>query len=242
MTEQQARPHAIIIGASSGVGAACASRFSLHYRVTGISRRGTLPEGLSEEHAVGLPCDATSSDALKTAVESAVGRFGKISLMVVAAGMQLIKPVRNLKEAEIHQLLGTNVAVPVLAASLFASQRFSHPDAVLCLVSSIAAQRSEPGIVLYAATKAATSSLVQGLAKELSPRRVVGVAPGWLDTPMTQAYAHVYTPEFVDGLKSRSPLGLASVDDVVDSIEFLASGGAKKVTGQVLVVDGGASL
>lgn len=242
MNDERARPHALIIGASSGIGAACAERFSVSYNVTGISRRGTLPLSIPSKVGFGVACDATSVDALKICIDEAVGKFGKISVMVVSAGLQLIKPVRNIKEQEALNLLDANIAAPLFAASLFSSQRVTNPDAVLCLISSISSIRSEPGIVLYGATKAAINSLVAGLARELAPRRVVGISPGWLDTPMTQAYSHVYNSEFQEKLKSRTPLGIVSVEDVVNSIEFLSSSRAKSITGQVLVVDGGASL
>lgn len=242
MSRESARPHVIIIGASSGLGAACAQRFSSYCNVTGISRRGTFPGEMPLDGSHSIACDATSSEALRAAVEQAVERFGKASLVIVASGLQSIKPIRNTKESDVLDLLKTNLAVPLYAASLFASQRFSNADAVLCLISSISSIRSEPGIVLYGATKAATNSLVSGLAKELAPRRVVGVSPGWMETPMTQAYSHIYTPDFVEALKARTPLEIASVEDVVDAIEFLSSPKGRKITGQVLVVDGGASL
>lgn len=242
MADAGMRSHAVIIGASSGIGAACAQRLVVDHHVTGISRRGTFPVAMDDSHSLALACDAGSLEDLKASLATAVERFGKISKMVVTAGMQLIKPVRTFKEQEVLDVLRTNVGVPFFCASLFASQKFTQADAVLCLVSSIAANRAEPGIVLYGATKAATESLVGGLARELAPRRVVGVSPGWLDTPMTRRYDHVYTPEFIASLTERSPLGLAQLDDVVDGIAFLTSAQAAKITGQVLVVDGGASL
>ena len=242
MNDVNCRPHVLIIGASSGLGALCAEHFSSDYNVTGISRRGTIPNSVSMKTSLAISCDATSADALKASVNEAVSKFGKISLMIVSVGSQLIKPVRNIKEQEVLNLLAANVATPIYAASLFASQRISTENAVLCLISSISSIRPEPGIVLYGATKAATESLVAGLAKELAPRRVVGISPGWLDTPMTKSYSHVYTPKFIEELKTYSPLGIATTEDVVQAIEFLSSASANKITGQVLVVDGGASL
>lgn len=242
MANSQARPHAVIVGVSSGLGAGCAKRLSGSYNITGLSRRGLLPDGIPVESSLALVCDATSPDVLKTCLDKAVNSFGKISLMIVTAGKHLIKPARNVKEQEVHALLKANMALPVFVSSLFASQRFTHVDAVLCLVSSIAAFRPEAGIVLYGATKAATNALVAGLAKELAPRRVVGVSPSWLDTPMTQAYPDIYTPNFVKEMKLHSPLGLVNIEDVLDGIEFLVSAKAKMITGQVLVIDGGISL
>lgn len=236
------KKHIVVIGASSGIGAACAVHFSKSCYVTGISRSGKIPEGVSSENYYSQLSNAASLDDLKESISSSVNKFGKISTIIVSAGLQNIKPVRAFKEAETLQLLTTNIAIPYFTATVFASQKFTQSDAVLCLMSSISAKRPENGIVLYGATKSATESLVAGLAKELAPRRVVGVSPGWLDTPMTQQFPHIYTKDFIQHLNEKTPLGGICEQDVVNTIEFLSSPSASKITGQVLVVDGGASL
>ncbi len=234
--------HVLIIGASSGLGYECMRWFSKNYSVTGLSRRGLIPEDINKEVALGLACDANDLGLLRSSLESAVAHFGKISAIVVASGIQNIKPVRSFKPEEVLNLLSTNIMLPFNVASLFASQKFSEPNAVLCLVSSISATKPEPGIVLYGATKAAVESLVTGLAKELAPRRVVGVSPGWLDTPMTQKYSHIYDNSFIGKMKELTPLGMISIADVVHAIDFMVSENAAKITGQVMIVDAGASL
>ena len=80
---------------------------------------------------------------------------------------------------------------------------------------------AEPAIVPYAASKAGLDALIKGLARELAPRRAVGVAPGWLDTEMTQAHARLYGAEFKEALEKRSPAGAATVESIVDAIAFL---------------------
>jgi NAD(P)-dependent dehydrogenase (short-subunit alcohol dehydrogenase family) len=236
------KKHVIILGASSGLGAECAKRFIETYNVSCLSRRGIIPETINRESAVGIACDGTSLTSIRESVEEAINRFGKFSLMIITSGTQNIKPVRAFKESETFDMLAVNIALPFHAATIFSSNKYSTPDSTLCLVSSIAAKRPEPGIVLYSATKAATEALVIGLAKELAPRRVVGVCPGWLDTPMTQKQSHVYNDKFIDALKIKSPLGIATTNDVVDAIEFLSSSNSSKITGQILVIDGGVSL
>ncbi len=236
------KKHALIIGASSGLGYECMRWFSRSYNVTGLSRRGLIPDDIDTEVALGLACDANDLDLLRSSLGVAVSHFGKISLIVVTSGIQNIKPIRSFKPEEMLNLLSTNIMLPFNVASLFASQKFSESNAVLCLVSSISAIKPEPGIVLYGATKAAVESLVGGLAKELAPRRVVGVSPGWLDTPMTQKYSHIYDDSFIGKIKESSPLGVVGIADVVQAIDFIVSEKAAKITGQVMIVDAGASL
>lgn len=236
------KKHVVVIGASSGIGAECVVHFSKYCNVSGISRSGIIPNGTVLENYSSYVCNAASLEEIKASFSSAVDNFGKVSLVIVSAGLQNIKPVRAFKEAETYELLTFNIGIPYLVATVFASQKNSQADAVLCLISSISALRPENGIVLYGATKSATESLVAGLAKELAPRRVIGVSPGWLDTPMTKRFPHIYTQDYVNKQQYKIPLGGICIQDVVNAIDFLSSPAASKITGQVLVVDGGASL
>ena len=236
------KPHALIIGASSGIGFACVKRFEGKFRISALARRVHVFEDFDPENVRCVSCDVSSAESIEVAFSVAVKEFGKISVLIICAGVQLIKPIRSLKLADIRNVIDVNLTSQVIAASLFASQKYSEQQAVLCVVSSVAASNPEPGIVLYSATKAASEALVAGLARELSPRRVVGVAPGWLDTDMTRAYKNIYSESFIKELSRKSPVGIATVDDVVDAIEFLISNKAKLITGRIITVDGGASL
>jgi NAD(P)-dependent dehydrogenase (short-subunit alcohol dehydrogenase family) len=187
-------------------------------------------------------CDATNLVALEAEINAAVSRSGPISALVYCAGAQLIKPLRSLKATDISVVLEINLLVPIFLAKIFASQKVSKSDSVFCAVSSVAALRPEPGIVAYSAAKAGLSALIKGMAKELGHRRAVGVAPGWLDSEMTQSYKYIYNDDFRDALTRRSPAGVATVDSVVDVIQFLLSDKAQHVTGEIITVDGGAAL
>ena len=89
--------------------------------------------------------------------------------------------------------------------------------------------------------KSGLDSMIRGLAKEAAPRRFVGVAPGWLDTEMTQNQA-LYNESFKENLEKISPLGITDLDDVVQAIDFLTSKKAASITGQIICVDSGSSL
>lgn len=237
-----AERHAIVFGASSGIGEAIARRLTeLGYAISAFARRGDRLAALAEVGVSTFSVDVTDYDGLKGAVEAAVDMHGPADAFVYCAGAQLIKPVRMTKPDDIARLVSVNLSAPLLLAGLFASKKVSKPDAVFCTISSIAAARPEAGIVAYSATKAGLDAMVRGLAREVGPRRVVGVAPGWLDTEMTQQYSHLYGDKFRDELAKASPAGPATVGNVVDCVEFLLSPAASAITGEIIRVDGGAA-
>lgn len=245
MPEPMSQPvgHVLVVGASSGIGRAVAERLRAGgARITALARRA---DRLAELEALGcavVAADVTDLPAIGGVLQTAVAEQGLLTGLVYCAGVQIIKPMRSLGVEEIERLYRTNLVAPTLFAASFGSARVSTRDAVFCAVSSVAAQRPEPAIVPYAASKAGLDALIKGLARELAPRRAVGVAPGWLDTEMTQAHARLYGAEFKDALEKRSPAGAATVKSVVDAIAFLMSPQARYVTGEILRVDGGAML
>lgn len=245
MSEPMSEPggHVLVVGASSGIGRAVAERLRAGgARITALARRA---DRLAELEALGcaaVAADVTDLPAIGGVLQAAVAERGLLTGLVYCAGVQVIKPMRSLGVEEVERLYRTNLVAPTLFAAAFGSARVSTRDAVFCAVSSVAAQRPEPAIVPYAASKAGLDALIKGLARELAPRRAVGVAPGWLDTEMTQAHARLYGAEFKEALEKRSPAGAATVESVVDAIVFLMSRKARHVTGEILRVDGGAVL
>ena len=235
--------HTLIIGGSSGIGEKLALKFAKQESVSVIARR---LEKLDALEAINLNIfssygDVTSLDNLKKSIESCVDHFGKVDRLIYCAGKQVIKPHRLLSNEDIHSLLDVNLKGALFASKIFLSSKISESNAVFCAISSIASIKPEPGIVTYSAMKAGLDAMIKGLAKESAPRRFVGVAPGWLDTEMTQSQ-QIYNESFRVELEKKSPLGLTQISDIVNAVEFLTSKEATSITGAILVVDSGSLL
>lgn len=237
-----ARPHALIVGASSGIGAALAARLVADHHVSLLARRVDRLDALAGPHVTAYPSDVADGVGLSETIKAAVAAHGKIDRFIYCAGRQLIKPLRAASAADITDVVNVNLTGALISAGAFASPRNAHADSVFCAISSIAAQRPEPGILAYSAAKAGLDALVHGLARECAPKRAVAIAPGWLDTEMTQAQPHVYNDEFREKLAASTPRGIATVDEVVVLAMFLMSDAARSITGQTVTVDAGASL
>lgn len=234
------RNHVVIVGASSGIGHAVAQRMAADRVVTALARRVDRLESLAPLGVAVSGCDVTDANALSETIRGAVEERGKLSALVYCAGLQKIKPAKLIKATEIAEILSVNLQAPMWLGGLFASKRISHDDGVFCAITSIAASRPEPGILAYGAAKAGLEAFIRGFAREAAPRRAVGVAPGWLDTEMTQAHSNIYDNAFRQRMAEGTPLGIVNVDAIVDCVAFLVSPAARYITGEIVRVDGGA--
>ena len=239
-----AEGHTLVIGASTGIGAKICNAFTRYGPVTALARRTELLKQLSQENQgiSGISCDVKDIKNFEIKIKSAVEANGLVSRLFYCAGLQSIKPLRMTAAELIDELIRVNLTGAILAAKAFASSKVSEKDSLFCVISSIAGERPEPGILPYAAAKAGLNSLIHGLALELPSRRTAAIAPGWLDTDMTKSFSTIYNDQFKAKLEESSPRGLASIDDVVSLAHYLSSSASYNQTGKVYTVDGGASL
>ena len=243
MIKEKKNNHTLVIGGSSGIGEKLAIKFAKQESVSIIARRIDKLKALesSNSNIFSSFGDVTSLDDLKLSIESCVDHFGKIDRLIYCAGKQVIKPHRLLNSEDINSLVDVNLKGAIYASKIFLSSKLSEKNSVFCAISSIASMKPEPGIVAYSAMKAALNVMIKGLAKESAPRRFVGIAPGWLDTEMTQNQM-IYNDSFRNELEKKSPLGLTDLSDIEDAVQFLTGNNAISITGVILNVDSGSSL
>jgi NAD(P)-dependent dehydrogenase (short-subunit alcohol dehydrogenase family) len=223
------RPHVVLTGASSGIGAAIGVRLLREgWQVTALSR--SAPPFADQVHWI--RADLAEPEGLPAALEP----LSEVDAIVHAAGLQRSAPLGQLSATAGHRMWQVHVqAASVLVDALV--DRLADGGRVVLIGSRTMV--GVPGKSQYAATKAALSAMSRAWAAELVSRGITVnvVAPGPTDTPMLSDPGRDRTPPVVP------PLGrLVAPEEVAGLTAFLLGDEGASITGQTLVVCGGASL
>lgn len=240
----------IVTGAGIGIGQAAAEAFAAlgdHVVVTDILEREgeqTVRDilaagGSAEFHRY----DVRSTEAANQLVADVEARFGKIDVIVANAGIAHRTPLDKLTDDK------WDLTMDVDLKGIFKLVRATVPGLRARRSGSIVALSSIMGVaygwdehVHYSAAKSGVVGLVRGLAVELAKDgiRVNGIAPGYIRTAQLLSEENSLGPAGAEKAAEFIPMGrLGEPEDIADVIAFLASNGARYMTGQVLVVDGG---
>ncbi|MDL5159060.1 SDR family NAD(P)-dependent oxidoreductase [Actinomycetospora termitidis] len=224
----------LVTGGTGSLGAALCVRFRRDgHVVVAADRSGgkAAPEGV--HHA---PLDVTDSASVEACLD-AVAALGRLTTVVLAHGVMVPVPGREAAGEAMERTLEVNLAGAARVAALAADRMTSGS---IVLLSSHASRFGRmPGAAVYSASKAGVEALARGLACEYAPRlRVNAVGVGFVETPMRGAGRDARRA--AGNLLEQVPLGrLATHDDVVEAVSFLASDRAAYITGTTLMVDGG---
>lgn len=244
---------AVVTGASSGIGRACARAFAERgLKVVCIGRRkDPLEEAVSEleqsgTSATALVADVGTEEGVAT-IEQEVGATAEsVGTLVHAAGRESTLTFAGTDRREFGEVIATNLAGPFFLSQALLP-RFAEGAAVV-FVSSIAAITGRDRHAAYAASKAALTGLTKNLAAELAPSvRVNCVCPGPTRTPMFEQFMAEYAGEqesdqvraTLNAESMRVLIGrVAEPEELAASVAHLALD-ASAVTGTVLPIDGG---
>jgi NAD(P)-dependent dehydrogenase (short-subunit alcohol dehydrogenase family) len=239
---------ALVTGSTSGIGKAIAQRLCAEGFTVAFHSRSSSEEG--KALAAGYPAatytqaDLSDQDQAKLLIANVLEKHGRLDVLVNNAGISAVVPHGDLKAAtsEIwRNLYEVNVIAPwTLIAeaepALRASSTVQCPSSIVN-ISSHAGVRPKGASIPYAATKAALNHVTQLLAMNLSPEiRVNAIAPGLVDTPLTQSWV-----EARQLWKERSPMGRGAVpEEIADTAAMLIN--STYLTGEIILSDGGLNL
>jgi meso-butanediol dehydrogenase/(S,S)-butanediol dehydrogenase/diacetyl reductase len=230
---------ALVTGAASGIGAACARRFADEgARVAGID------VAVPDEHPcdVFVTADVRDADVVQAAVDGIVAHLGAVTVLVNAAGVGSFGTADTIDEAEWDRVVGVNLKGTWLVA------RAVLPGMVAAGAGSIVNLASIEGIeggqsqTAYNASKGGVVPLTRSMAVDYGPAgvRVNCLCPGMIDTPMTEGVRDPNMKPYFDWWRDQHVLGrTGKPEEVAAAAPFLASDDASFVTGHALAVDGG---
>lgn len=257
-----ARRVAVVTGGTGAIGGAVAAGLARAGATVVVVSRSVDPavplgdRGSAKDGGVivGVPADVLDTGSLEAARDEVVGRFGSIHALVNCAGGNVAEAILpddgspfSIPPEAVREVLDLNLLGTILPIRVFGSAMTGGETCSIVNVSSMAAQRALTRVGPYGAAKAAIESYTRWLAVELGRRgtgiRVNAIAPGFVLGAQNRALlvAPDGTPtERGARIVERTPLGrLGEPDDLVSTVIWLVSDGARFVTGVVVAVDGG---
>lgn len=238
---------AMVVGGASGIGAASAMGLAAHgahvicadVRLDGAR---TTAEAIARAggSAEALAIDITSPSSVTECLQTVARQRGRLDVLVATPSINVRKPIVDYLDDEFDRVVGLNLKGSFRLLREAGAIMAKQGRGSIIVLSSIRSLVVEPGQGIYAATKAGIVQMARALAAELGPRgvRVNAIAPGVVDTPLTQPIkTH---PEWYRAYAAKSALGRwATADEMAGPVVFLASDASSFVTGTVLFVDGG---
>ena len=236
---------AVVTGAGRGIGRAIALKFAAEGAdIVCVSRTAENSEKVAGEvRALGRKAwahalDVAEAAAVATVAKQILTEAGKVDILVNNAGITRDGLLMRMSEADWDAVLNTNLKGAFLVTKAFTPAFVKQRSGRVINVASVIGLIGNAGQCNYAASKAALIGFTKSLARELASRGITAnaLAPGFIETDMT---AGLNEQLKADLLKSIPLKALGQPEDIANAALFLASPGARYVTGQVLTVDGG---
>ena len=223
---------AVVTGGLSGIGKACAEFFEAEGAQVAVLDREVDPRAAH----FAVRCDVSDDSGVQDAFAQIAARFGRVDIVLNAAGIAMRKTVAEEDEAAWDRCFDVNVR-GLFLSSKYAIQHMPDGGSIVH-VSSVTGVTGVRNRAAYSATKGAIIALTRNMAMDLAGRRirVNCVCPGFIRTPLLSAL--LQDPDRTARLTAMHPLGrLGTPEDVARA--FLVSDEAVWITGHALVVDGG---
>lgn len=242
---------AVITGSTRGIGRATAEMMArMGARVTISSRKADACERVQAEfeqaglESIAIPCHVGDAEGREHLVEATLKAFGRIDILVTNAGVNpTSQPLQTLTDETWDKVFDVNLKAAWQLSKLALPEIARQGGGAMVMLSSTASLGYAPGFGAYAVAKSGVNLLAQQLAGEWGPSgiRVNSVAPGVTKTDMIRA--SLGDPEkLAAAIEQTAIRRVGEPEDVAAAIHFLCCDAGRQITGQTLVVDGGANL
>lgn len=238
---------AIITGAASGIGLACSRRYAAEGAIVVGIDRNLSDDWSSVEataaHARFHQLDVTDSAAQQAAVADTVGEFGRIDILLTAAGVGDGGPVGMLDESTWDRVIDINLKGTFLSVKAVLATMTAQRSGSIITIASVEGLNGTEGGSVYNASKGGVVLLSKNIAMDYGRMgiRCNAICPGFIDTPLLHEVMDAM-PEFKTDVVRQTKVGrFGRPEEIAGAAYFLASDDASYVTGHTLVVDGGYS-
>lgn len=217
------KPLVVITGASSGIGAAIAQRFSqAGHPLLLVARRIEKIEALSLPNVLCRKVDVTDAQAFRNAIQEAEGVYGPADLLINNAGVMLLGQLDTQDPAEWQRMFDVNVLALLNSMQAVLTDMKARGQGTILNISSIAGKKSFPNHAAYVGSKFAVSSITENVREEVADSnvRVMAIHPGAVDTELL---SHTTNPEIINGYEEwkASMGGVLVADDIARAATFM---------------------
>ena len=242
---------AVITGSSRGIGRAIAERMAEHGASVIVSSRKLdacedVVNAITKKggKAKAVACNISSKEELAKLADESRAAFGRIDVLVCNAAVNPhFGPTQDIPDSAFDKVMASNVRSNHWLCQMVIPEMAQRKNGAVIIVSSIGGLKGSSSLGTYGISKAADMQMARNLAVEWGPSnvRVNCIAPGLVRTDFARALWE--NPEIYEKAVNLYPLRrIGEPDEIAGTAVFLASNAGTFVTGQTLVVDGGATI
>lgn len=247
MSNKLANKVAVVTGGSQGIGAGIVRKLAEQgaHVVFSYNSNGEAAEKIVSETSalnskvIAVKADVTKPEDVNALFARAAEEFDKIDILVNNAGVFTFQPIEIVTPEEVSRLFTTNVFAAIF--TIQSALAYLNDGGSIINIGSIVATMAPPASVAYSSSKAAVDGITKVLSKELAPRKITvnQINPGSIRTEGAQKAG--LNEDVEKHLVASIPLGRIGLpEDIANLTAFLASDEAKWITGEIIMVSGGA--